>query len=145
MLTYFLAILIFIAILMFIKSRIRKASDAAFEREELETEIFYLIKPEGYLTPVDRQFEAYSRDYIVAGRLRKSWAKLNIYDEVRKNFQSESEEVDPESEVEILTYRKLIGDKERQKSYEIEASVVKEHKEEFIGKIGEMLNSFKLR
>ena len=49
MLFYILFIIGFIALLLFISSKIRNAADAAYQPEKVERENFQIFKPEGYL------------------------------------------------------------------------------------------------
>lgn len=103
MLFYILAIAAFIAILLFISSKIRNAASAAFEPEQIEREHFRVYKPEGYLNPVDytekTPFEAYTREVgeRAAGRLRKSLVKLTVsdglnFDGLRKEIKKDAQE-----------------------------------------------------
>lgn len=103
MLFYILAIAAFIAILLFISSKIRNAASAAFEPEQIERENFRIYKPEGFLNPVDytekTPFEAYTREVgeRAAGRLRKSLVKLTVsdglnFDTLRKEIKKDAQE-----------------------------------------------------
>jgi hypothetical protein len=143
MLTYFIAIAVFVGILLIIKTIIKKAADAAFEEEIVENKDFTLVKPEGFLTPVDRQFEAYSRDWSEGGNFRRAWVNLNIIDGLHKESQIISKRV--EKGVEIETIRKKLANKNLGKTFELEASYVSQYKNEYFDKIKEMLASFKLR
>lgn len=84
MIYYLIFIGLFIAVLMFVSSRIRRVANRAFEPETVETAEFKINKPEGYLHPLNNDskfaFEAYSRELGEkgAGRLRKSLVKLNV-------------------------------------------------------------------
>lgn len=84
MLFYFIFLGLFIAVLLFISSRIRRAANTAFEPETIETGEFKINKPEGFLHPLNNDsgypFEAYSREVGEkgAGRLRKSLVKLTV-------------------------------------------------------------------
>lgn len=103
MLFYLLFIAVFIAVLLFISSRIRNAASAAYEPEKIERENFSINKPEGYLNPVEWTetvpFEAYTREVgeRAAGRLRKSLVKLTVsdglnFDNLRKDLKKNAEE-----------------------------------------------------
>ena len=86
MLFYILFVVLFIAALLFVSSRIRRAANAAFVPEIVENDEFRISKPEGFLNPIPEAskhpFEAYSREVgeRAAGRIRKSTAELNIAD-----------------------------------------------------------------
>lgn len=103
MLFYLLFIAAFIAFLLFISSKIRKAADAAYQPEKIERENFQIFKPEGYLTPVEWTksipFEAYTRELgeRSAGRLRKSLVKLTVseglnFENLRKDLKANTPE-----------------------------------------------------
>lgn len=103
MLFYLLFIAVFIAILLFISSRIRNAANAAYEPEKIVRENFSIYKAEGYLNPVEWTetvpFEAYTREVgeRSAGRLRKSLAKMTVsdglnFDGLRKDLKKNAEE-----------------------------------------------------
>jgi hypothetical protein len=143
MIAYLIIIGIFIGVLMLIKSQIKKAANVAFEEELVETEEFTLTKPSGYLTPVDKQFEAYSRDWSEGGHFRKSWAKLNILDGVKQNSKKQMEY--NSKDVDIIELKRIIGDDKRKKTFELTVSVVKEFRGEYLAKANAMLDSFKLR
>jgi hypothetical protein len=98
-----LFIAIFIAVLLFISSKIRNAASAAYEPEMIERENFSIYKPEGYLNPVEWTesvpFEAYTRELgeRSMGRLRKSLVKLTVsdglnFDKLRKEIKANAPE-----------------------------------------------------
>ncbi len=100
MLFYLLFVAAFIALLMFVSTKIRNAANAAYEPEIVERENFKIFKPEGYLNPVEWTetvpFEAYTRELgeRSMGRLRKSAAKMTVsdglnFDNLRKEIKSE--------------------------------------------------------
>ena len=102
MLFYILFIIGFIALLLFVSSKIRNAADAAYEPEKVERENFQIFKPEGYLNPVEWTesipFEAYTRELgeRKAGRLRKSLVKLTVsdglkFDNLRKEIKANAQ------------------------------------------------------
>lgn len=104
MLFYIIAIALFVAVLIYISSRIRKAASAAFEPETIENENFYIFKPEGYLNPINNDgkypFEAYTRELgdKGAGRLRKSLVTLEEtsglnFNDARKKAKQTADEV----------------------------------------------------
>lgn len=103
MIFYLLAVAAFIAILLFISSKIRNAASAAYEPENIERDSFRIYKPDGYLNPVDytekTPFEAYTREVgeRAAGRLRKSLVKLTVsdglnFDNLRKEIKKDAQE-----------------------------------------------------
>ena len=85
MIYYLIFIGLFIAVLLFISSRIRRVANRAFEPETIENAEFKISKPAGFLHPLNNDsgfpFEAYSREFgEKGGRWRKSLVKLNVYD-----------------------------------------------------------------
>lgn len=118
-------------------------ANEAFKREFIEKEGFTFVKAEGYLNPIKDEFEAYSRDFIEGGNLRKSWLKITENDSLRKPLQNTGNRI--EDGVEIESFHKLIANKNLGKTFALEISVVKEHKDEYIGRINEMLDNFKVR
>lgn len=103
MIFYLLFIAGFIALLLFISTKIRNAASAAYEPENIERDNFRIYKPEGYLNPVDytekTPFEAYTREVgeRAAGRLKKSLVKLTVsdglnFDNLRKEIKKDAQE-----------------------------------------------------
>lgn len=103
MIFYLLFVAAFIALLLFISSKIRKAASAAYEPEQIERENFRIYKPEGYLNPVEytekTPFEAYTREVgeRAAGRLKKSLVKLTVsdglnFDNLRREIKKDAQE-----------------------------------------------------
>ncbi len=107
MLFYILFIAAFIALLLFISSKIRNAANAAYEPEKIERENFRIFKPEGYLNPVEWTesipFEAYTRELgeRSAGRLRKSLVKLTAADSLK--FDSLRNEIKKDAQTFVST------------------------------------------
>jgi len=86
MLLYIIVLVIFIVILLSISSRVRRAAKLAFESETIETDEFSIVKPEGFISPVNDKsgyaFEAYSKDYgegEAAGNLRQAQVFVSIF------------------------------------------------------------------
>jgi hypothetical protein len=143
MLTYFLMIAVFVGVLFLIKGVIRNAASKAFEVEVVETDEFKLVKPEGFLTPVDRQFEAYSKDWSDGGNFRRAWINLHINDGLQKETETRSRRTEKDTEIE--TVKKKLANKESKKTFELEASFVTQYREEYQEKIQEMMESFTLK
>jgi hypothetical protein len=95
------------------------------------------------LNPINDKFEAYSRDFIEGGNLRKSWLEVTESESLRKPMQNSSTR--DEDGVKIETFFKTIANKELGKTFTLEISVVKQHKEEFIGRINRMLENFEVK
>lgn len=56
-----------VALMVFVSTKIKASAAQAFEPERVEKKEFIIIKPQGFMTPVESSsgfaFEAYSRDY----------------------------------------------------------------------------------
>jgi hypothetical protein len=56
-----------VALMVYVSTKIKKNAAQAFEREIIETEDFTLVKPEGFINPIDENskyaFEAHSKAY----------------------------------------------------------------------------------
>jgi len=57
---------ILVALMAYASTKIKKSAARAFEREEIETEEFAIIKPAGFINPINEKsafvFEAYTKD-----------------------------------------------------------------------------------
>ncbi|HEX8736655.1 MAG TPA: hypothetical protein VF721_15090 [Pyrinomonadaceae bacterium] len=139
--------LILVALMAYVSTRIKKSAARAFEKETIETEDFSIVKPEGFLNPLNDNseyaFEAYSKDFGEndAAEFRKMTARIYKNPERGEDLPDETEKT--EKGVTIQTFRKIL--KTDEKSYELEISVLKDYREEYFDKINEMLNSFSLK
>lgn len=158
--------ILFVAVLVFISSRIRRVTGRAFEPEVIETEEFSIIKPEGFIHPLNDKseyaFEAYSREFgkKEAGTFRQAQAFVRVHSDFKldENAQKipadnipEDQEIyfleseKTENEVTVQTIQKIIEVPRKGKVYELKISALKEHKEDFLRSINEMLDSFKVK
>lgn len=139
-----------VALMAYVSTRIKRAAAAAYEREEIETENFRLVKPEGFLHPLrdksEYAFEAYSKHFgeDEAAKLYQAQAVVKIYKKqngARLHQTIESEKT--ENGVVIQTFRKILrGSGE---FYELEVSVLGDYREKYLERINEMLESFSLK
>jgi len=57
---------IIVALMAYVSTKIKKSAAQAYEREEIETEDFRIIKPAGFINPINDEsafmFEAYTKD-----------------------------------------------------------------------------------
>lgn len=76
---------ILVALMAFVSTKIKKSAAQAFERETIENEDFKIVKPEGFLSPINEDsefaFEAYSKDTGKndAGNFRQAQATLRVF------------------------------------------------------------------
>jgi hypothetical protein len=58
---------VFVALMVYVSTKIKKSAASAFERETIDKEEFRLVKPEGFISPVDENskfaFEAYTKEF----------------------------------------------------------------------------------
>lgn len=77
--------LIFVGLMVYVSTKIKKSAAAAYERETIDETEFYIEKPEGFLHPLNREsefaFEAYTDTYG-EGEARSIWraqAQMRIF------------------------------------------------------------------
>jgi hypothetical protein len=73
-----------VALMVYASTKIKKSAASAFEREIIENENFRLVKPEGFISPIDENsefaFEAYTKEFGKndADELRQAQANLMV-------------------------------------------------------------------
>jgi hypothetical protein len=140
---------ILVALMAYVSTRIKKSAAQAFEREIVETEDFKIVKPEGFLNPINENsgyaFEAYTKDFDEsdAAEHRKAVARIYKNPGQSENLPAESEKI--EKGVAIQTFRKVLKNNKSGAVYELEISVLKNYREQYLDKINEMLNSFSVK
>lgn len=164
--------LILVGFMVWASTRIKRNASRAFEREEMSTAEYSLIKPEGFLSIVDPPggllFSAYSKEFGAepAERIRRASAELRRFpdahfDEVVGRVSAESDSLTLqqtgvidghkcatiiaerlEQGVPIESHYKIIAG--RDAIYQLRADILPDHREEFQRKIDEILTSFSL-
>ena len=162
---------IVVGLMIYTSTKIKKNAAAAFAEEMIETDEFLLLKPEGFLNPVENKdylaFYAYSREYgeeDAAEKVRQSLIKLKvtagrnlseIAKEIKKNFDQllseEKEDADThllkgsrtEKEVETLYHHKIVAGNE--KIYNLEISILAAYEEKFAEGAEKLLESFRVK
>jgi len=164
--------LILVALMVYASTRIKKATAKAFEREEIDTGDFTLVKPEGFLHLLNGDpafaFQAYSKEFGTNGSSEKRQATIDIRKITDRSF--------PEVCEDIKNSGKLIDDKTFQLDemhewsveieqhaddsdtidhfliveapalvFEIRTTVLKEHNHEYRGRIDELEESFAVK
>lgn len=158
-----------VILMAYVSTRIKKSAASAFGRENIDTPDFALVKPEGFLNPVEAKeglaFYAYSKDYGVenTAKFRQSEIKLRIYEinnfkEIAANAKkladrvvSEKNEGDvfwlktenTEDKVSLEKNHKLIA--KNGKIYELEFKSLQETKEDYAQRIAETFESFTVK
>lgn len=160
---------VIVALMAYVSTRIKKSAASAFERETFDAPDFLLVKPEGFLNPVDAReglaFYAYSKDYGVedSAKFRQSEIKLRIYEidnfrEIVANAKkladkvlSEKNEGDvfllktenTEGKVSLEKQHKFVS--KNGKIYELEIKTLEETKENYTQRIAETFESFTVK
>jgi hypothetical protein len=162
---------IVVALMVYVSTRIKRQAAEAFEEETIDTNEFSLVKPEGYLSPVENEdflaFYAYSKEFgeeEKAEKLYQSLIKLKILagrslaeiaGEIKKSLDAEIQEEKPdentyilsgaksEKEVEKIFYHKLVAKNEQ--VYDLEVMVLTDYQEKFGEKAEKLLTSFHVK
>jgi hypothetical protein len=162
---------IVVALMVYASTKIKRSAAAAFEEETIETDEFSLVKPEGFLNPVETEdylaFYAYSKEYGEEGKaekFRQSLIKLKILagrslteigKDVKKSFDKVLSEEKPdentfvlsgeksENEVSQLFYHKIVARGER--IFDLEMSVLAEYQEKYEAKAEKLLETFRVK
>lgn len=165
--------LILVALMVYVSTKIKKNAARAYESETIDTREFLVVKPEGFIIPVDHDekllFAAYSKEY---GRdqtdaFRQASAEIRTFDDA--NFDDICQQAKIGSarivseDIGILNGAKCgIIETERidngvavdtvhkimagdGKIYELTVSVLPEHKADYSRKIDQLLDSFILK
>lgn len=160
-----------VALMIYTSTRIKRNAAAAFAEEAVETDEFSLVKPEGFLAPVENEdflaFYAYSKDFGDEGKaekMRQSLIKLKILAgrspaEIAKDIKSkfnatlreEKHVADTilltgartENEVETLYYHKLVAQGE--KVFDLEMAVLSDYQEAYEERAEKLLMSFRVK
>lgn len=139
---------IFVALMVYVSTKIKKSAAAAYEPETIETDEFFIEKPEGFLHPLrDRSefaFEAYTDTYG-EGAARSIWraqARIKVYSDKKiKNVIA-----DLKKNADKILSEKFVKDAPaKQKIFVIESERIEdEHKRHEFWKIVEDLRSKKV-
>ncbi|HQU84473.1 MAG TPA: hypothetical protein PKY59_15150 [Pyrinomonadaceae bacterium] len=158
-----------VALMAYVSTRIKKSAADAYLRETIDAPEFALVKPEGFLNPIDAKeglaFYAYSKDYGVedSAKFRHSEIRIRVYEsvnlkEIVKNLKSLAEKVvsekngngafllkteNSEEKVYLEKDHKFIS--KNNKIYELEFKTLQENKEDYAERIAETFESFKIK
>lgn len=164
--------LVLVGFMVWASTRIKRNAARAFDRERIETPDYTLVKPEGFLAPVDPAdgtlFSAYSKDF---GRgenekFRQATLELRRYDdtaadELIDRITADAAEI-AEQQTGIIDGRKcatIVAERAEDgvaleshyrlvsapdAVYQLTANILPEHKDDLQQRIDEYLNSFSL-
>jgi hypothetical protein len=114
----FIVGLVVVAVMVFVSTKIKASAAQAFEPETIEKSEFRIIKPEGFMTPLETRdgfaFEAYSREYgeKKMRNIRRAQGFLTVTDWLNLNAECEKARSSAEN---ILSERVLSGDSKGEK------------------------------
>jgi hypothetical protein len=162
---------IVVALMVYVSTRIKRSAAEAFAEETIETDEFTLVKPEGFLSPVETEdflaFYAYSKDYgeeDSAEKMRQGLIKLKILagktapetvKDIKKSLDTVLSEERPdektfllrgeksENEVEKVFYHKIIAKNE--KIYDLEMSVLNDYLENYAERAEKLQADFRVK
>lgn len=86
-----------VAAMIFVSTKIKKSAADAFEREIIERENFKLVKPKGFISPLNENsefaFEAYTKEFGKndADEFRQAWVNLVVTSDL--NFPAAIESI----------------------------------------------------
>jgi hypothetical protein len=160
-----------VALMVYASTKIKRRAAEAFEEETIDTEDYTLVKPEGFLAPVEPKdylaFYAYSREFgeeEKAEKMRQGTIKLKVLagrslteiaKDVRKSFDAVLSEEKPdagtvvlrgargENEVETLYYHKIVARGE--KVFDLEAAILNDYREKYEEKAEKLFESFRVK
>lgn len=141
---------IIVALMAYVSTKIKKAAREAYEQETFENEYYRITKPNDFIIPVkegsESKFETYSKEFGEddADKLNQCRATVNEKDVVKYDpAVLETERV--EQNITVKTVSKTLVNKELNKSFELEISVLPDYEEKFADAIKLMLDSFSLK
>lgn len=161
--------LVLVALMVYVSTKIKKNAAKAYETEFIETEEFSLVKPDGFLNPLNDDsafaFEAFTKGFGAPPHqhLKQATIELTaregstldaVLADIRQNARKiVSERMDDgavlvEAEYDLdeavvdAFYKVVEG---RGKIWLLRLLVLPEHKREYLGRIEETLESFSLK
>jgi hypothetical protein len=162
--------LIIVALMVYASTKLKKYTAAQFEREEVETEEFSLVKPEGFLHVLNDvskfAFYAYSKEFgkAEAEDVRQAEIFIEIFDgktfaqvcdEIKSDAESVLyEEFSDEEKICLLETEKTIDEIEVSENYkivgngkvfQIKVAVLKNFKSDYEERIETIFDSFRVK
>jgi hypothetical protein len=150
-LLYLAVLIIFVVALFSISSRVRKAARLAFEAETIDAGEFVIVKPEGFINPLNDEsefaFEAYSKDFGKSEneenrRQAEAFVTVKTGEPIAAMAGTSAE--NPENG-DTRDFYKVIGNPKNQNVYELKISVLKDFLDDYQSRVDEMLESFRLK
>jgi hypothetical protein len=156
---------IIVALMIYTSTRIKRSAARAFDEELIDKDDFTLIKPEGFLHVLNddsgRAFTAYSREFgkDEASDQRRAWIKLqktvDSVQDVRRAIKAAAESLAEDVEAKVIEVERAEAGRPVNAFYkfasrggtlyELQAVVLREHRDEFLRKIQRSFESFRLK
>ena len=158
--------LILVALMVWASTKIKKQAADAFEEEVIETELYSLHKPEGFLHVIgdpDHEIMAYSRDFGTGDKIgvRRGTIELDIFPgsdpatvrdgvvqaaaasrpDTDNAYRFETDET--VNEFAFIAFYKIVAG--RSATYRLRFAVLTEHADDYLRRINETLDSFTVR
>ncbi|CAN5296431.1 hypothetical protein BH10ACI1_BH10ACI1_25580 [soil metagenome] len=163
---------IIVALMVYASTRIKQVAADAFERETIDTDEFYIIKPEGFLHPLNVEsefaFYAYSKEFGKedAEEMRQAEIFISVSD---KNFGEVCDETKAGAEnvlseevsdaekkclietettignILVLEFDKISESENSNKVWRLKISVLKDFEEDYRERIDEIIESFRVK
>lgn len=161
---------ILVALMVYTSTRIKRSAARAFERETIDADEFTIIKPDGFINPLNEDspfaFEAYTKLFgekaakdfrhahatlkilpnenfkvVCAAARAASDAILSEYKPTDETYLLEGERT--ENDVKVFSFWKIVA--ANRKIYELKISVLEKYADEFADRINEMIESFRVK
>jgi hypothetical protein len=137
---------IIVALMIYASTKIKRLAADAYAREEIETDAFVIVKPEGFISPVETPyaFEARSKEFGEAEEseeMLRAHATVTIGDTPEPDSVTETERL--ENGVAVKEFRKVLSRNGR--SFELSVIVLADYLDEFEPRVNEMIGSFEVR
>ena len=142
---------LFVALMAYVSTKIKRRAQAAYEQEPLENEYFTITKPEGFIVPVKESseflFETYSKDLGEEFTNEEFYqCRANVTEKTGIEYQTEILESEKlEKETSFKVFSKTLVDQNLKKSFKLEIFLLPEYQEKYADKINLMLESFALK
>lgn len=139
--------IIIVGLMIYVSTKIKKASKQAYARETFETEEFKIIKPDDFLIPVEEDspyvFEARSKEF--GSEDVRDFYQCRAVVTAKEGVAAPKtyEESRTEKGAELYSYNKILSG--GNKHFHLEIDVLAEFKEKYQSRIDEMLSSFAVK
>ncbi|MBK7704276.1 MAG: hypothetical protein IPN69_03580 [Acidobacteria bacterium] len=137
---------IIVALMIYASTKIKRLAENAYARETVETDDFVIVKPEGFICPVESKyaFEARSKEFgesEASEEMLRATATIVIGPASDEDSSSKSER--EEDGVTIKEFCKTLN--RGGNGFELKITILADHYDEFNVRVREMLESFELK